>query len=327
MASHNLAIGKEQLGKEHQASARSLSIPVSTKHSIEIAKAVRYKTTTYAKKFLEDVVALKRAVEFKTYGHNVGHKAGMAAGRFPQKAAQQFLKLLHSVEANAQFRGLNVDDLKIVKLTANLASIPSGGGRQRHKTKRTHLEIVVKERSPAAKKNKKGTVADNSVKRKSDVSDKVTDKITDKITDRVMAKSPSPESHPKISSSEQAGKTTLAMSEAAAVHHPADNIINTKTVGETKSAVVEKNREKETTAVSEVSTGRVLAPKQPWLKSELPKPELTSQELLKRAQARAAELNQRQNQEKSVDEVSKLYAELSQKGTLRNTKMSTVKKE
>ncbi|MBI4152090.1 50S ribosomal protein L22 [Candidatus Woesearchaeota archaeon] len=342
MAQHNLTTGKEQLGKEHQASARSLSIPVSTKHSIEIAKAVRYKTTTYAKKFLEDVVALKRAVEFKTYNRNVGHKVGMAAGRFPQKAAQQFLKLLHSVEANAQFRGLNVDDLKIVKLTANLASIPMGGGRQRHKTKRTHLEIVVKERSPAAKKNKRGTVTGNSVK--SNVSEKVADKVMDNVRDtvrdtvkdKVTDRSSLTESSPKISSPEQAGKTPVAVSEAATVHHPTDNILNKKAVGETKSPVFEKNnekkrereREKETTAVSEeVSTGRVVVSKQPGLKSEPPKPELTSQELLKRAQARAAELNQRQSQEKSVEEVSKLYAELSQKGTLRNTKMNTVKKE
>jgi len=69
----------------------------------------------------------------------------MAAGRFPQKAAQAILKLIQSVETNAQFKGLNTSTLKITKILANRASIPMTGKRKRTSTKRSSLEIEVKE--------------------------------------------------------------------------------------------------------------------------------------------------------------------------------------
>lgn len=235
--------GKETK-KEHQALAKLLNVSASTKHCIEIAKALRYKTTGYAKRFLEDVIALRRPVEFKTFKRNVGHKAGIASGRFPQKAAQQFLKLVKAVEANAMFKSLNVDDLKIIKLVANLASIPAGGGRRKHKTKRTHLEIIVRERTPLSKKKKE-------------------------------MESKKEEEKPKE---------------------------------ELELGVEQK---------TEQNVGSKIEPK---------KSEPTSQELLKKAQARAAQLNKRESERKSVEEVSKLYSELSQKGTLRETNATTPNK-
>ena len=118
-------------GTEHLASAKALNLPISTKHSIEISRHLRYKTTAFAIRFLEDVVVQKQAVPFKRFKRDVGHKAGMSAGRYPQKAALDFLKLVKSVEANAQVKGLNTSSLKIIKLIANKASVPLTGGRHR----------------------------------------------------------------------------------------------------------------------------------------------------------------------------------------------------
>ncbi|MBI4151439.1 50S ribosomal protein L22 [Candidatus Woesearchaeota archaeon] len=263
-------------GIEHQASARFLNIPVSTKQSIEIAKAIRYKSTGYAKQFLEEVVALKKAVEFRTFKRNVGHKVGMASGRFPQKAARQFIKLVNSAEANAQFKGLNVDDLKIVKLTANLASIPLRGGRQRHKTKRTHLEIVVKERTPSKKsKGKKQVISSEpvaaTVTAPIESSTKVhAETIAAKKEDLILKATPKIE---KKSVSSQGGSGSIEVSS-----HP--------------SAFPRKEAKE--------------------IKSEP-----TSQDLLRKAQARAAELNKQAADKKAVDQVSQLYSDLSKKGTLR----------
>ncbi len=145
----------ENRGKEHTAVARALNLPVSTKHCIEICRNLRYKNTSEAKKFLEEVVALKRAVPYKRFIHNIPHKKGMSSGRFPQKAAKEVIKLLSAVEANAQVKGLNTSELKITKLLANIASIPHSGGRQRTGTKRTHLEIEVKERKSQKKADAK----------------------------------------------------------------------------------------------------------------------------------------------------------------------------
>ena len=136
----------------HLAIAKALNLPVSTKHCIEICDSLRYKDVSYAKQFLEEVVALKRAVPFRKYVMNTGHKKGMSTGKFPAKAASEVLKLLKSVEANAHFKGLNTGSLKITKLIANQASIPFTGARHRTATKRTHIEVEVKERGAAGKK-------------------------------------------------------------------------------------------------------------------------------------------------------------------------------
>ena len=130
----------------HAASARALNLAISTKHSVEISRYLRYKNTSFAKTFLEDVIELNKAVPFKRFTKDMGHKAGMSAGRFPEKAAREFLQLIKSVEANAQNKGLDTANLKIVKLLANKASIPFTGGRLQHAKKRTHLEVMVKER-------------------------------------------------------------------------------------------------------------------------------------------------------------------------------------
>lgn len=139
------------LGKEHHASAKMTNLPISTKQSIEISRHLRYKNTAFAKKFLGEVALLKKAVPFRRFTQDTGHKAGMASGRYPQKAAKEFLRLIKSVEANAHARGLNTAQLKIVKLLANKASIPMSGGRSQHGTKRTHLEVVVMEAAPMDK--------------------------------------------------------------------------------------------------------------------------------------------------------------------------------
>jgi large subunit ribosomal protein L22 len=136
---------KQILNPEHIAKASTRNVPVSTKHCVEISSHLRYKTTELAKSILEEVVELKRAIPFKKFNKDMGHKPGMAAGRYPKKAAQEVLNLIHSVEANAQFKGLNTSALKIIKILANKASIPATGGRKRTGTKRTHLEIEVKE--------------------------------------------------------------------------------------------------------------------------------------------------------------------------------------
>lgn len=143
---------QKSTGTDHTACARALNLPISPKHGAEISRYLRYKDTSFAKSFLEEVMALRKAVPFKRFTKDLGHKPGMASGRFPQKAAKEFLQLIKSVEANAQNRGLDIASLKIVKILANKASIPFTGGRLQRSKKRTHLEIVVKERKTSAEK-------------------------------------------------------------------------------------------------------------------------------------------------------------------------------
>ena len=162
--------------KEQSAVAKGLNLPISPKQSFEISRHLRFKKTSFAKRFLEDVIALRQAVPFKRATRDVGHKPGMSSGRFPQKAAKEFLKLIKSAEANAQNKGLNTANLTITKLLANKASVPFQGGRQRRGSSRAHLEIKVEERKVrgakgvAATKETKST-SSNSTNPKEDKSE------------------------------------------------------------------------------------------------------------------------------------------------------------
>jgi len=131
--------------KEHSASALMRNVPISWKQGIEISNALRFHSVKYAKEYLQEVAALQRPVSFTRYWRDVGHKPGMAAGRYPQKAANYFLRLVKSAEANAQVKGLNTASLKIVKLITNRAPKAPSAGRRRHTARRSHLEIAVAE--------------------------------------------------------------------------------------------------------------------------------------------------------------------------------------
>ncbi len=142
----------------HTARALARNRPISSKHGVEISNTLRFRSVEYAKKFLEEVMALKRPVSFTRYTLDVGHKAGMSAGRYPQKAAREFLRLIKSVEANAQVKGLNTASLKIIKLITNRASPAPSAGRKRHTARHSHIEIEVGEgavRKSAEKKSGK----------------------------------------------------------------------------------------------------------------------------------------------------------------------------
>ncbi len=145
----------EDAKRSSLARAQALNMPISMKHSVEISRHLRYHSVRYAKQFLEEVISLKKAVPFRRFRRDVGHKRGMASGRFPQKAAGAFLRLIKDAEANSQVLGMDPSRLKIQTLVSNQAAVPFFGGRRRHGTKRTHLRIEVKE-VPTKKGSGKG---------------------------------------------------------------------------------------------------------------------------------------------------------------------------
>jgi len=103
------------------AKAMGYEMPISFKHAVEICRELRGKKINEAKKILEDVIAMKRPIPFKRYKKKVAHKSGLNkwyAGRFPQKAAKYILKVLRNLEANAEYKGLDLDNLIIVHAQA-----------------------------------------------------------------------------------------------------------------------------------------------------------------------------------------------------------------
>ena len=136
------------------ARAKANELPCSPKHAIEIAKFIRGKNTKQAIAYLEDVVDLKKAIPYKKFNRNVAHKRGLDkwdAGRYPVKASTSYLKLLRSVEKNAEYIGLDTEKLEIFLVSASRGRrmrgiFPRAMGRATPKmAESVNVEVFVRE--------------------------------------------------------------------------------------------------------------------------------------------------------------------------------------
>ncbi len=124
---------------------------ISHKHAREICTAIRGMRITKAKEYLEAVTELKQPVAFRRYKNEVAHRSqlqGFHAGRFPVKAAKRFLRLMDNLKANAEYKGMDLDRLKIIHASAYPGSkirffTPRAYGRTspRYNTL-VHVEVV-----------------------------------------------------------------------------------------------------------------------------------------------------------------------------------------
>ncbi len=130
---------------ENSAKAAGVGLTISRKQSVQICQAIRGMNVQKAKKYLEDVIALKRPIPYTKNTTDAGHKAGMAAGKYPIKSSEKILNLLKSAEANAQFKGLSTGNLIIRHALAHKGPSTRRYGRKSMKAKSTHVELVVEE--------------------------------------------------------------------------------------------------------------------------------------------------------------------------------------
>lgn len=139
--------------KENMAIGIGRSLPISTKQSIEICNAIRNRSVEYTKEFLNNVAEGKKAVLFRRFNKDMGHKKKTGPGRYPKKAALGILRLIESIETNAQFKGLNTSNLVIKSIIPNKAAGSWHYGRQRRRRmKRTNIEVVLKEKTAKDKR-------------------------------------------------------------------------------------------------------------------------------------------------------------------------------
>ncbi|TLZ50610.1 MAG: 50S ribosomal protein L22 [Methanobacteriota archaeon] len=141
----------QDLDDETTARAIGRELPISPKKAVEMCRAIRGKSVEDAKEYLEEVIALTRAVPMKRYKMMVGHKAGIGPGRYPVKVARHFLKVLQTAEENAGYKGLDVDNMRIKVLAAHKGAttkgfMPRAHGRSSPWNQETvNLEVVLEE--------------------------------------------------------------------------------------------------------------------------------------------------------------------------------------
>lgn len=120
-------------------------LDISLKSAINICNKIRNMDVQKALAFLSRVQDKQEAVPFTRFTDGVGHKPGIAAGRYPLKAAKKIQAVIASAVANAANQGF-AEELKLVHICAHKASTPMHQGRQRRRMmKRTHIEVVLKE--------------------------------------------------------------------------------------------------------------------------------------------------------------------------------------
>jgi len=135
-----------------KASGRELRI--SPKHAREVCAAIKGMKLDEAKKFLEEVIRKKKAVPFKRFNKKIPHRKGLqkaAAGRYPVKTAKKILSILESAESNANFKGLDTENLRVIHAAAYPGMkikryIPRAMGRATPRFETLcHVEIVLGE--------------------------------------------------------------------------------------------------------------------------------------------------------------------------------------
>ena len=137
------------------AKAKANELNMSPKHSIEIATFIRHQRVNDAIAYLNEVVNLKKAIPFRRFNRNVAHKRGLPgnwdAGRYPVKASKAYIRVLESVKKNAEYLGLDAENLEIIHASANRgraqkAFFPRAMGRATPKVRESvNVEVVVRE--------------------------------------------------------------------------------------------------------------------------------------------------------------------------------------
>jgi large subunit ribosomal protein L22 len=145
----------QKISGDNIAKAKANELNMSPKHSIEIATFIRHQRVNDAIAYLNEVIVLKKAIPFRRFNRNVAHKRGLPgnwdAGRYPVKASKAYIRVLESVKKNAEYIGLDADNLEIIHVSANRGRaqksfFPRAMGRATPKVRETvNLEVVVRE--------------------------------------------------------------------------------------------------------------------------------------------------------------------------------------
>jgi large subunit ribosomal protein L22 len=150
------SIAAEELDLEKTVKASGREVRVSHKHAREVCRTIKGMMLTQAKQYLKDVMDKKRAVPFRRFKKKLGHRHGLEkayAGKYPVKAAKHILKIIEGAEANAEYKGLDIERLRIIHAAAypgmkikRYMMRAQGRSTQKFKTL-SHIEIVLEEQS------------------------------------------------------------------------------------------------------------------------------------------------------------------------------------
>ena len=136
---------------DKSAKAYGFELHCSLKDSMNLAHAIRGMKTEEAKKYLEGIITMKRPLPAVFHKRKRAHQKGIGPGSYPQKAAKYMLKTIENAENNAEYKGFDVENMKIFHISAYGGRIikgimPRAHGRATNKNKKTtNIEVIIEE--------------------------------------------------------------------------------------------------------------------------------------------------------------------------------------
>jgi len=140
-----------ELDPDKTAKAYGYELHCSYKDSINLAYALRGMQTEKAKQYLQDIIEKKRPLPAVFHKQKRAHQKGIGPGSFPEKAARYMLKVLTNAENNAEYKGFDAENMKIVHISAYQGRtirgiMPRAQGRATDKnTITTNIEVIIEE--------------------------------------------------------------------------------------------------------------------------------------------------------------------------------------
>ena len=147
---------EQKYDADRLAKASGRDLRIKPKPAREVCAVIKGMKLEQAKRYLEKVIQLKQSVPFRRHKKKQAHRKDLKqykwyAGRYPQKTAARIYELLTSVESNAEYKGLDTEQCRIIHAATHQGRIikryiERAHGRSSPKFGHlSHVEIVVYE--------------------------------------------------------------------------------------------------------------------------------------------------------------------------------------
>ena len=147
---------EQKYDADRLAKASGRDLRIKPKPAREVCAVIKGMKLEQAKRYLEKVIQLKQSVSFRRHKKKQAHRKDLKqynwyAGRYPQKTAARIYEILTSVESNAEFKGLDTEQCRIIHAATHRGRIikryiQRAHGRSSPKFGHlSHVEIVVYE--------------------------------------------------------------------------------------------------------------------------------------------------------------------------------------
>lgn len=147
----NMPKYSREVDPDKSAKAYGYELHCSYKDSINLAYAMKGMKSDQAKTLLQDIIDMKRSLPTIVHKKKRAHQKSIGPGSYPQKAAKYMLKILQNAENNAEYKGFDIENMKIIHISAYKGRIikgimPRAQGRATDKNKiTTNIEIILEE--------------------------------------------------------------------------------------------------------------------------------------------------------------------------------------